>query len=146
MSDLCCFKLKKENAHKWENESGKTIALTGIRKEEGGMRILGGCTVFDDDGKLTKFHPLKVVDEEWENEFIERYNIKLCKLYYPPFNFKRTGCRGCPFALDLNEQLEVMARLLPNEEKACEMLWKPVYDEYRRIGYRLDKNIQTKLF
>ena len=40
-----------------------------------------------------------------------------------------------------------MKRLLPAEEKACEMLWKPVYEEYRRIGYRLRKNNnQTSLF
>lgn len=26
---------------------------------------------------------------------------------------------------------------LPAEKKASEILWKPVYDEYRRIGYRL---------
>ena len=29
--------------------------------------------------------------------------------------------------------------LLPNEKKQCEILWKPVYEEYRRIGYRLRK-------
>lgn len=146
MSDLCCYKLKKENAHKWQEESGKTITLTGIRAEEGGMRSVGGCTVFD-DGKLVKFHPLKVVDENWENEFVEKYNVKLCKLYYPPYNFKRTGCRGCPFALDLQEQLDKMQEFLPNEEKACEMLWEPVYSEYRRLGYRLKKkNNQISLF
>lgn len=145
ISDLCCQKLKKDNARKWQEESGRTITMTGIRAEEGGMRTQGGCTVFD-EGKLIKFHPLKVVDEEWENEFIKKYDIKLCKLYYPPYNFKRTGCKGCCFALDLNEQLEVMARLLPNELKQCEMIWKPVYDEYRKIDYRLKKNMQTKLF
>lgn len=32
-----------------------------------------------------------------------------------------------------------MEKLLPNERKACEIIWKPVYDEYRRIGYRLNK-------
>ena len=34
---------------------------------------------------------------------------------------------------------------LNNELKQCEMIWKPVYDEYRRIDYRLKKNMQTKL-
>ena len=23
----------------------------------------------------------------------------------------------------------------------CEIIWKPVYDEYRRIGYRLRKDV-----
>ena len=103
------------------------------------MRNQGGCTVFDGD-KLIKFHPLKVVDEEFEQLFIEKYNIKLCKLYYPPYNFKRTGCKGCPFALDLNNQLEIMKEYLPNEKKQCELIWKPVYTEYRKLDYRLKDN------
>lgn len=33
-----------------------------------------------------------------------------------------------------------------NERKACEVIWKPVYEEYRRIDYRLTKSEQIKLF
>lgn len=138
-SDQCCYKLKKYPAKKWAKENNKTITLTGMRKEEGGQRASIDCIVIDKDNKLTKFHPLLVVNEDWENEFINRYNIQLCKLYYPPFNFKRTGCKGCPFSLDLQEQLDIMEHLLPNEKNQCEILWKPVYEEYRRIGYRLRK-------
>ena len=39
-----------------------------------------------------------------------------------------------------------MGRLLPNEAKQCEIIWKPVYDEYRRISFRLKKDVQIKLF
>lgn len=95
---------------------------------------------------MEKFNPLFPVSEEFEEWLIEREHIKLCKLYYPPFSFKRTGCKGCPFALDLEEQLETMERCLPAERKQCEIIWKPVYDEYRRIGYRLKKDEQLKLF
>ena len=137
---MCCYKMKKEPAHKWEQENNRHIAITGMRAEEGGMRNQNGCTIFDDNNKLKKFHPIKVVSEEWEDWFIKKYNVELCELYYPPYNFKRTGCKGCPFALDLQEQLDKMKELLPNDYKQCEILWKPVYDEYRRIGYRLDKN------
>ena len=38
---------------------------------------------------------------------------------------------------DLEHQLQVMEQLLPIERKQCEVIWKPVYDEYRKIGYRL---------
>lgn len=144
VSSMCCNKLKKEPIKKWQKENNKPITLTGMRKEEGGQRANIGCILTDSNGNLQKFHPLLVVSEEWENEFIKRNNITLCKLYYQPYNFKRTGCKGCPFALDLQEQLDVMERLLPNEKKQCEIIWKPVYDEYRRIGYRLRKNGEYK--
>lgn len=136
-SDKCCYRLKKEPAKKWCIENNKSITLTGMRKEEGGQRANINCIVVGKDNKLNKFHPLLVVDEVFEKEFIERFNIKLCKLYYPPFNFRRTGCKGCPFALDLQSQLDVMSALLPKEKKQCELIWGKVYSEYRRIGYRL---------
>ena len=139
-SNKCCNKLKKEPIKKWQKENNKTITLTGMRKEEGGQRAsLKGCIVTDKDKNVIKFHPMLVVDEDFENWFIEKNNIKLCKLYYEPFNFKRTGCKGCPFALGLQELLDVMETYLPNEKKQCELIWKPVYEEYRRLGYRLRK-------
>ena len=136
-SDMCCYKMKKEPAHKWEQENNRHIAITGMRAEEGGMRNQNGCTIFDDDNKLKKFHPIKVVSEQWEEWFIKKYNVELCELYYPPYNFKRTGCKGCPFDLNIQETLNTMYKLLPKEYYQCLHLWKPVYDEYIRIGYRL---------
>lgn len=146
LSDKCCYKLKKEVALKWEKENNRYIAITGIRGEEGGMRALNGCTIFDGD-RLKKFHPLKVVSEQWEHDFIKAQNIKLCDLYYPPYNFTRTGCKGCGFSLTLEEDLQMMKELLPNEYKQCCILWKPLYDEYKRIGYRLSNKIdQISIF
>lgn len=104
-----------------------------------------GCTVFDGD-KLKKFKPINPCTDEWCDWFIEKYNIKLCKLYYPPFNFKRTGCAGCPFALELQKQLDIMKELLPIDYAKCERIWKPVYDEYRKLGYRLRKQTQLSIF
>ena len=139
VSEKCCDELKKKPIKKWEKENNRTITLTGMRSEEGGFRnYQRNCAVFKGD-ELIKFHPLKVVTNEWIDWFIEKEGIKLCKLYYEPFNFKRTGCKGCPFSLDLQHQLDVMEKLLPNENKQCELIWKPVYEEYRRLGYRLKK-------
>lgn len=92
LSNKCCYKLKKEPVKKWEKESNKHIALTGMRKDEGGQRAsLKGCIITDKSNNVVKFHPLLVVNDDFENWFIDKYNIQLCKLYYEPFNFKRTG-------------------------------------------------------
>ena len=142
VSDKCCYKLKKEPAQKWAAENGKTITITGVRQGEGGLRTsMQGCAVFYDSEckELKKFHPLFPCDDNFINEFVKNENVKLCKLYYPPYNFKRTGCCGCPFALDLQKQLDIMVELLPTERKRCEIIWQKVYSEYRRIGYRLRK-------
>ena len=144
VSNKCCYKLKKDVAEDWRKENKKLITITGMRSDEGGLRAgLKGCAVFD-EGKLKKFHPLQPLNEDFIDWYINLRNIKLCELYYPPYNFKRTGCKGCPYSMDLQSQLDVMAMFLPAEKKQCEMIWKPVYEEYRRIGYRL-KN-QPSLF
>lgn len=143
LSDKCCYRLKKDIATNFAKENKKHILMTGMLAEEGGQRANINCIVTKKD-KLVKFHPLLFCSTEWEDWFIKKYNIKLCKLYYPPFNFKRTGCKGCPYALDLQEELDVMGKYLPEEKRQCERIWKPVYDEYRRINFRL-KN-QTTIF
>lgn len=147
ISNLCCDKLKKEPALKWQKENNRSIVMTGIKGEEGGQRAnIKGCIITDKSGNVKKFHPLLVVSEEWEERFIAENKIRLCELYYPPYNFKRTGCKGCPFALDLQNQLTTMSIYLPQEREQCEWIWKPVYEEYRRLGYRLDKYEQMRLF
>ena len=100
-SNLCCYKLKKALMKKWQKDNNKTMVITGMKNEEGGNRARLGCLT--NNNKM--FHPLIVVSDEWESEFIKRNNIQLCKLYYEPYNFERTGCKGCPFSLKLQENL-----------------------------------------
>jgi 3'-phosphoadenosine 5'-phosphosulfate sulfotransferase (PAPS reductase)/FAD synthetase len=144
LSDKCCYEFKKKPFQKYESESGRNIALTGLRKQEKGHRTNINCIVTDKKGNIKKFHPLAVISEEWEDWYIKEKNIKLCKLYYEPYNFKRTGCKGCPYSLELQDQLDKMYLYLPNEAKQCELIWKPIYDEYRRINYRLKGGIKMK--
>lgn len=146
VSPYCCMELKKKPVRKWQKENKKPINITGMQREEGGERTHIDCIMVK-NGKMVKFHPLAKVTGDWENWFVKEKKIQLCKLYYEPYNFKRTGCKGCPFSLDLAEQLAVMDRYgMDNERRQCEFIWKPVYEEYRRIGYRLKREEQTKLF
>lgn len=145
VSDMCCIKMKEEPLKKWAKENNKAFPILGVMREEGGRRSKAQCIVVKDK-HIKAFQPLAVITKEWEEWFIKEYHIKLCELYYPPYNFRRTGCKGCPFALDLQENLETMEKYFPNERKQCEAIWKPVYQEYRRLGYRLKKIEQFDLF
>ena len=108
-------------------------------RDEGGRRAYRlSCLAFK-RSKLTAFQPLAAITKDWEDWFIEKYNIELAPLYYPPYNFKRTGCKGCPFNAKLCQDLDIMGELMPNERKQCEIIWAPVYEEYRRLGYRLKR-------
>ena len=39
--------------------------------------------------------------------------------------------------MHLQRELDTLDKYFPLERKQCEIIWKPVYEEYRRIGYRL---------
>ena len=140
VSDKCCKELKKKISEKWSKDNDRPIVITGMTRGEGGVRkSKTACAVFD-EGKLRKFHPLFPVSKDFIDKAICIYEIELCKLYKAPYNFERTGCKGCPFNMKLKEQLEIMKELLPEEYKQCQILWGKVYKEYERLNYRLTLN------
>ena len=145
ISDQCCVEFKEKPLAQWQKENKKPIKILGLMREEGGRRNRVDC-IIKKGNKVTTFSPLAKVTKEWEDWFIETYNIKLCELYYPPYNFERTGCKGCPYNIQIADELVALERNLPAEYRQCNYLWKPVYDEYRRLGYRLSNEEQTKLF
>lgn len=145
ISHYCCHELKKKPVHEYEKASGRTANITGMLRDEGGARENIPCLVTQ--GNILKhFHPLAKVTGGWVDWYIETNKIQICQLYKEPYNFKRTGCKGCPFALGLQDQLETMAKYLPAERKQCEFIWGPVYEEYRRLGFRLKPYESEKLF
>jgi len=135
ISKKCCDELKKKPLKKWMKENDKTFCITGMTREEGGSRNNISCINL----KQKKFHPLAPITKEWEDWLIETYDVKICDIYHPPYNFKRTGCKGCPFAINIQNELDTLEKFFPNERKQCEIIWEPVYNEYRRLGYRLKK-------
>lgn len=136
ISDICCVKMKEEPLIKWAKDNKRNIAIIGIMKEEGGRRTQSTCLKFSGK-KLKRFQPLVPITKDWENWFIKEYEINICGIYYPPYNFERTGCKGCPFNIRIQDELDTLEKYFPAERRQCEIIWKPVYDEYRRIGYRL---------
>ena len=141
VSAKCCDRMKKDPLHKWQKENNKAYGIVGIMQSEGGERMSAQCLAFKGN-KLKNFQPLAPMTKEWEEWFIETYNVEICEIYRPPYNFVRTGCKGCPFALKLQDELDTLERFFPAERKQCEIIWKPVYDEYRRLNYRLKDNRQ----
>lgn len=142
ISDMCCVKMKEKPLMNWAEKNCKSIAIIGVMKDEAGRRTKSTCLKFSGK-KLQRFQPLVPITKVWEDWFIKEYNVKICDIYKPPYNFERTGCKGCPFAINLQKELDTLQKYFPAERKQCEAIWKPVYDEYRRIGYRL-KEESTK--
>lgn len=139
--DICCTKLKKQVIARWQKQNARPITITGMRRLEGGQRRTLGCAVFH-GSSLAKFHPLAPVSDEWLAWYTAERNIKFCTVYYQPYSFYRTGCKGCPFAMDIRAELDKLRLYFPAEWVQCWNLWGDVYREYARIGYRNMKGIE----
>lgn len=136
ISDKCCIRMKEEPLANWQKEHGKPYAIVGLMREEGGRRDSATCLSFRGE-RLKAFQPMVSITKEWEEWFIKEFEVQICDIYKPPFNFTRTGCKGCPFALKLQNELDTLEKFFPSERRQCEAIWNPVYEEYRRQGYRL---------
>jgi len=117
---FCCEILKERGG------AGRFV-LTGIRWEESKQRAerpmqedakpTKRMFQYCQDDKTKKFlHPL--CDWTWNNiwTFIRKEHIPYCNLYDPPYNFKRIGCIGCPYAYYKQRQREF--RFFPKFKKA----------------------------
>ncbi len=145
VSDMCCLNMKEQPLMSWSKENNKPYAIIGVMRSEGGRRASAKCMKLT-RGKLEAFQPMSILSKEWEEWFIKEYKIDICPIYLPPYNFKRTGCKGCPFAIgkNLRNELDTLEKFFPNERKQCELIWGPVYDEYRRLNYRLKADKKNK--
>lgn len=134
ISDRCCEVFKKEPIVNYSKDNGYNIHLLGLRRDEGGRRQSLNCV--STYGGIIKFSPLSVCDDSFIDTFINKFNVRLSPLYYEPFNFKRTGCKGCPFNIDVKDTLLTLKEKLPAEYRQCINIFGSVYSEYKRIGYR----------
>lgn len=142
-SKKCCYNMKEKPLAEFAKANGKKVAFIGILGDEKGGRNNAKCLAKGANGEI-HFQPLTAVDSEWEEWYIQKENVRLSPLYYPPMSLKRSGCKGCPLATDLQENLDMLGRFFPAERRQCELIWGPVYDEYRRLGYRLKRKGQIK--
>ena len=142
ISDKCCLKMKEEPLDKYGKEHKKAWTIVGLMREEGGRRQRALCLSFRGN-RPNAFQPLVPVSTAWENWYIKEREIELCPLYYPPYNLERTGCKCCPFGLGLQEELNVLSKHFPEERNQAEWLWQPVYEEYRKLDYRLSRKQAT---
>lgn len=120
VSDQCCLRLKKEPFRRYQKESGKTITITGMRKSEGGQRkSLTGCIITDKEGHLKKFHPLLVVDDDFENWFIERERENYpVRTLLSTIQFQEDGLQGLPLLPRLAGAIDLNGTLSPCREEA----------------------------
>lgn len=130
----CCQKAKTEPAAKFQEEQEADLVCTGLRKSEGGNRALTFKTCFSVTGedKANTFRPCFWLTDK-DKSVYESYYAVCHSDCYAVWGMKRTGCPGCPYGKEFEQELELMQKYEPKFYRAAVKVFGASY-EYTR-GY-----------
>lgn len=126
ISNKCCYYAKKKPAKHFAKEFNIDLQIIGIRKAEGGSRS-ASTSCYSDGKEYAIYKPLfwyTDADKKW---YEEHFGIVHSDCY-TKYGMKRTGCVGCPFARDLQHELDIFDAYEPNMGKACRIIFKDTYE------------------
>ena len=128
ISDKCCDISKKNPLKKYQKEHHIDLNVTGERRAEGGRRALSHKSCYEEHVRgCHKFMPLWWWGDDVKAAFKKAEGIVYSDCY-EIWGFKRTGCVGCPFALDIKENLQTMRQYEPHMYKACMAVFGRSYE------------------
>ncbi len=134
ISNKCCIYAKKDVAHRTIKELNADLNIIGVRKYEGGARATAYKTCFSDGKNGVDQYRLifwyKNEDKEFCNDVFQITNSRC----YTEYGLQRTGCAGCPYGRNMEEELEVLKKYESNLYKAVNVIFGDSY-EYTR-AYR----------
>ncbi len=135
ISPKCCNKSKKSIVHEFMDSGKYDLDVYGVRKAEGGARSTAyhNCFNCSTKGDYDEYRPLYWYKNSDKEDYCTACNIKHSRCY-TEYGLKRTGCAGCPFGRDFEEELKVMEKFEPNLFVAANNIFKESY-EYTR-AYR----------
>ena len=132
ISNKCCYYAKKRPAQKYKEENEFDLNMYGVRKAEGGARGTAYKTCFStkEDG-VDEYRPIFWYLNQDKEIYEKHYEIKHSDCY-DKYGLKRTGCAGCPYGRNFEEELAIMQKNEPNLHKAVCVIFKDSYEYTRK--------------
>lgn len=132
VSDRCCEGAKKLPIKEYTKENNIDLMILGIRRSEGGARAATykGCYLPKNSYTYSMYFPLFYWSNEDKEQFEEAFNIQHSRAYRD-YGLKRTGCAGCPFGQNFEEELEVIQEYEPRLFKGINNIFGNAYEHTR---------------
>lgn len=139
VSRECCTYSKKAPLIKFQQENGIDLVVTGERKAEGGQRAIIHKSCFEENNHgFDKYMPLFWWADETKADFKAAEGIRYSDCY-EVYGMKRIGCVGCPFNLNVADELQAMYEYEPRLFKACMNVFGQAYELTDRFNCRRKK-------
>lgn len=133
ISPKCCEYAKKKPAEKYLEAYDFDLNCTGVRKAEGGARATAYKTCYTKalEGP-DQYRPVFWFTDGDKIEYTIHYDLTLSDCY-EVWGMRRTGCAGCPFGKNFEEEIELARKYEPKFHKAMLKLFGKSYDYTRRF-------------
>lgn len=142
ISSKCCKYAKKDVLHKLVTSEGYELNIFGVRKAEGGIRSTAYKSCFDEAEECDNYRPLFWYVNDDKVDYENNYGVTHSKCY-TEYGLTRTGCAGCPFGRDFEQELSVIEQYEPKLFKAVNNIFGDSY-EYTRKYKAFCEEIKAK--
>ena len=141
ISPKCCKGAKKDTIHDYIKNREYGLSCTGVRRSEGGARATAYKNCFSEyEDKIDQFRPIFWYKKDTKKLYEEFFNIQHSKCY-TKYGLERTGCCGCPYGKDFEEELKIMKKHEPKLYNAANYIFKDSY-KYTRAYIKFKKNMR----
>ena len=108
ISNKCCDYAKKKVIYKLLKDNKYDLCIFGVRKAEGGARSVAYKNCFDDnDDGYDNYRPLFWYTDNDKKEYESHFGVVHSECY-SKYGLKRTGCAGCPYGRDFENELKII--------------------------------------
>lgn len=143
ISSKCCDYAKKQTAKDIVKFYNADLQLIGIRKSEGGIRKARYKSCFSPGSDVDSYRPIFWFTNDVKKRYKEKYGVSSSECY-TEYGLTRTGCVGCPFNNDFENELRVIEKNEPNLRKAVEKVFGKSYEYTRAFrDYQRKKGVKV---
>ena len=132
ISNQCCDYAKKKVIHKLIKDNKYDLSIFGVRKAEGGARAIAYKSCFDNnDSECDNYRPLFWYTDNDKRDYEMHFKITHSNCYCE-YGLRRTGCAGCPFGRNFENELEIINEHEPRLFTAVNNIFGKAYEYTRR--------------
>lgn len=141
ISNMCCQYAKKKVSEQYKTLNHIDLNIIGVRRSEGGIRSVAYKSCFSNGKISAEYRPIFWY-RDYDKQVYNRHYEIVNSLCYSGYGMSRTGCAGCPFAKDFEEELKIIQEYEPKLYQAVLNVFGKSYDFTRKYKEFVKQNSQ----